>query len=517
MYTNSYQTNMENKDMGTVDVTSLDEGITSKGSKIKINQTYSAEDTSEARVLDHKLERRICRKLDYRILPLTAVMYLFNALDKGNISNAKTDGIDTDLGIYSQQWNNMLSIFYIPFVLFGFPISLIIKRYNAANVIPILMFTFGSITLLDVSVFNYGSLMAGRWFLGMCESAFFPGIIYYLSTFYRRDELAGRLSIFYGASQIANAFSGLLSFGVFRIESSKLKGWQILWLIEGGCTVIVASISYFFLPRSVETAKFFSEEEKECAAWRIETDSSANVDTEMALKPMLKDASKIFKEPVVIAWMFQEICIGVPLNSINNWFPQIVASLGNTTVMTNLYTVAPNIWGAVSLIILCFLSDHFRVRSAFVIVAISATLIGFVVFGCLDTQTHIGASYFSCFLMTTGAAASSVLTSTWYNNNTPNANRRVVISAVGIPLANAAGLISTNIFRSKDAPKYTPALGITAGFGGLAIIIVSSIVCFMIYDNKRRDRMQGVKKTYRDVSTYDLAEGPRNPNYRWMY
>lgn len=473
------------------------------GDIININSDY----------IDHKLERSICRKLDLRILPVTAIMYLFNALDKGNISNAKTDGIATDLGIEGQQWNNMLSIFYIPFVLFGFPLSLVIKRYNAANVIPILMFTFGSITLLAVSAFNYGSLMAARWFLGMCESAFFPGIIYYLSTFYRRAELARRLAVFYAAANIANAFSGLLSFGVFQINSDKLKGWQILFLIEGSCTVVFAVAAYFALPRSVETASFFSEEERKCAIHRVNTDSSAASGESISVK----DAVKVFSHPVAVAWMFVEICIGVPLNSINNWFPQIVGVLGKSTVQTNLYTVAPNIWGAVSLLILSFSSDYLRIRSLFICIAILSTLIGFAVFGAIETQSHLGAAYFSCFLMVTGSSASSVLTSTWYNNNTPNLNRRVVISAVGIPLANAAGLISTNIFRSKDAPKYVPALGITAGFGGLAIVIVICITSFMIFDNRRRNKKQGVLLTYRDVPTSTLEDGPSNPSYRWMY
>ncbi|KAG7878681.1 hypothetical protein KL938_003824 [Ogataea parapolymorpha] len=495
---------MDPKLHDTVDVVSLEQRVTD-------DKEHGAGEP--VRVLDHKLERRICWKFDIRILPLITVMYLFNALDKGNISNAKTDKLDVDLGIKGQQWNNMLSIFYIPFVLCAFPLSLLIKRYNAANVIPCLMFTFGSITLLAVSVFNYGSLMAARWFLGMCESAFFPGIIYYLSTFYRRGELARRLSIFYAAANIANAFSGLLAFGLFQIKTERLHGWQILFLVEGGATVIVAVFAFFYLPRTVEKAAFLTEEERECAIWRIRTDSSS-LSTE---KVSLMDAIKVFKHPVAIAWMFEEIFIGVPLNSINNWFPQIIESLGKGTVMTNLYTVAPNVWGAVALIFWCFASDLLRVRSIFIVLAVASTLIGFVVFGCIDTRAHIGVAYFSCFLMTTGSSASSVLTSTWYNNNTPNENRRVVISAVGVPLANAAGLISTNIFRAKDAPKYVPALGITAGFGGAAIIAVTSILTFMVLDNRRRNRAQGVSWTYRDVPTYLLAEGPSNPNYRWMY
>ena len=66
------------------------------------------------------------------------------------------------------------------------------------------------------SVSNWRGLFALRFFLGMAESGFFPLVIYYLTTFYRRGELARRLAIFYAASNIANAFSGLLAFGVFR-------------------------------------------------------------------------------------------------------------------------------------------------------------------------------------------------------------------------------------------------------------------------------------------------------------
>lgn len=504
---NIYKTMSNNsKTQDSVEVVSIDP-----------EKSFGNEDGSTTAVndyqIDPKMERAICWKFDLRILPLLAIMYLFNALDKGNISNAKTDGLEKDIGIAGQQWNNMLSIFYVPFVLFAFPLALIIKKYNAANIIPILMFIFGSISLLEATVFNYGSLMTARWFLGICESAFFPGIIFYLSTFYRRHELARRLSIFYSAANIANAFSGLLSYGVFQIKHSKLHGWQILFLIEGAATVIVAVFAFLYLPRTAANAKFLNDEEKEIARKRIELDSSA-IQTESL---SFKDAVKVFKHPICIAWMFQEILIGVPLNSINNWFPQIVGSLGKGTVMTNLYTVAPNVWGAVALIILGFSSDLLRIRSIFIVIGLSITLIGFVVFGCLDTQTHIGAAYFSCFLMTTGGSVSSVLTSTWCNNNTPNENRRAVISAVGVPLANAAGLISTNIFRSKDAPKYVPALGITAGFGGAGILLVLGILSYMIFDNSRRNKQQGVNLTYKDVPTSELYDGPSNPNYRWMY
>jgi MFS family permease len=434
-------------------------------------------------------------------------------LDKGNISNAKTDGIEKDLHMLDTQWNILLSIFYIPFVLCAFPITFIIKKYSAANVIPILMFGFGSLSLICAGVTNFGGLMTVRWFLGMCESAFFPGIIYYLSTFYRRSELARRLAIFYAAANMANAFSGLLAFGVFQIENGKLYGWQYLFLIEGAATVVFSIIAFFYLPRDVATAKFFNQEEKDLAFYRIQTDSSAVVGE----KVNFRDALKVFLHPVTFGWLLLEICLGVQINSINNWFPQIIANLGEGTVKTNLYTVAPNISGAVCLIFFAFASDLTQHRSLFIMTALLISIVGFAVFGAIDIKAHVGVAYFTCFLMTAGGSASSVLTSTWYNNNTPGETRRAVLSAVGVPLANAAGLISTNIFLPQDAPKYVMALGITAGFGGLGIITTAIIYGFMLFDNRRRNKLQGVDWTYRDVSTSIMGNGPKEPSFRWMY
>jgi hypothetical protein len=73
-------------------------------------------------VVDHHAERALCRKFDYRLLPVLALMYLFNALDKGNLGNAKTDNMEKDLHFKSNQYNIILSVFYVPYVLGAPPI-----------------------------------------------------------------------------------------------------------------------------------------------------------------------------------------------------------------------------------------------------------------------------------------------------------------------------------------------------------------------------------------------------------
>lgn len=151
-------------------------------------------------VLDPAAERKLVWKFDIRILPTLAVMYLCNALDKGNLGNAKTAGLEKTLKLHGSQYNLILSIFFIPYVLTAPFLAMLGKKYGPSRVLPCMMMCFGFMTLMtvntilpqgnkleltsrQVAAFNFSGLMALRWFLGMAESAFFPLVIYYQTTF----------------------------------------------------------------------------------------------------------------------------------------------------------------------------------------------------------------------------------------------------------------------------------------------------------------------------------------------
>ncbi|PWW79448.1 MFS general substrate transporter [Tuber magnatum] len=464
-----------------------------------------------ARVIDRKAERALCRRFDLRLLPALAVMYLFNALDKGNLGNAKTNGFEKDLGFTGNQYNILLSVFYVPYVLCAPPVGMLGKKYGPSRVLPILMFTFGNMTLLGAACKNFKGMMTVRVVLGIAESAFFPLVIYYLTTFYRRGELARRLAIFYAASSIANAFSGLLAFGVFHIKSH-LSAWRYLFIIEGICTVLFSFFAYWYLPMSAAKARFLSPEEKELAFYRIQVDSSSIVDEKFDLR----ESVKVFRMPVVWAWLAIEMCLGVPLQSVSLFLPQIVGRLGYSVVKTNLCTVAPNITGAVVLLVLAFASDFTRLRSPFIALAFSFPLIGFIIYTSIDVLQDKKIAYFATFMMCWGTSAPSVLLSTWYNNNIAHEGKRVILTSVGVPVANMMGVVSSNIFRPQDAPDYIPALVTTACFGAFGILLAGSLGTYMVFDNSRRNRVQGVAIDAQDVATKMLMDGPASPNFRWF-
>lgn len=367
----------------------------------------------------------------------------------------------------TNKYNILLSIFFVPYVLTAPFLGMVGKMYGPSRVLPAMMFTFGSMTLLTAAAFNWGGLVTLRWFLGMAESAFFPLVIYYQTSFYRRGELARRLAIFYAASNIAYAFGGLLAFGVFQLPpSGGIQPWKYLFILEGGLTVLFSIVAFIFLPYSAAHARFLNDEEKKLAFYRIQVDSSAIVNEKFSLR----EAVQILKHPTSWIILGIEVCLGVPLQGVALFLPQIVERLGYETVQTNLHTVAPNITGAVMLLVLAFCSDYTRWRFPFIALGFFFTFCGFIIYASIDVESQLQVAYFACFMMTWGTSAPSVLLDVWYNNvsalaerncksqtdlypqNIADENRRLFLTSIGVPIANLMGLVPSNIFRDQDAP-----------------------------------------------------------------
>ena len=242
-------------------------------------------------------------------------------------------------------------------------------------------------------------------------------------------------------------------------------------------------------------------------------DSSAVVNEKLNIR----DAFRIFKQPTSWVIVAIEICLGVPLQGVTLFLPVIIERLGYSTVKTNLYTVAPNISGAAVLLILGFCSDWTRWRFPFIALGFLFTFIGMVIYAAIDVQSDLSVAYFASFLMCWGTSAPSVLLDVWYNNNIANEGQRVVLTSIAVPMANLMGVVASNIFRSQDAPKYFPALITTAAFGGCGIVLTLGLGLWMIWDNKRRDRVQGVHLRAKDIPTENLQDGPASDCFRWFY
>ncbi|KAI9923943.1 hypothetical protein ASPWEDRAFT_50323 [Aspergillus wentii DTO 134E9] len=466
--------------------------------------------TVESLAIDASIEKSIVRKLDFRLLPVLSLMYFFNSLDRSNLGNAKTDGLDDDLNLRGNQYSIILALFNVTFCLFDLPSNLLLKKYSGKIMLPSMMLGWGSITLIQCSVHNFAGLLVCRVFMGIFEAGFMAGVVFYLTQFYKRNEIAFRLSIFYGTVTIAGAFSGLISFGVFQIKHH-LRGWQYLFLLEGGCTVIIAIAGMWLLPRSGTQCHWFDEKESHVAQLRLLQDGSVRTTDKLNVK----DALKALIDWRIIVWAISCFCYGVAQTSVSNFLPQMVQQLGYSTVKTNLYTVAPYAVGTVVLWVLCWSSDYFRERSLHLSGALMITFVGYIILICIDAEKHRRVAYFGCFLLCCGAFAPTALFHSWHLNNIVVEGQRAAITGLMAGSANSAGIPSSLAFDDRTAPKYMPALIVNCVFLLTGVAVILCLGTWFRYDNRQRNKQQGVRMSAGDIATESLIGGWEDPNWRW--
>ncbi|KAL1297034.1 hypothetical protein AAFC00_004625 [Neodothiora populina] len=241
----------------------------------------------------HRVNRRTIAKLDYILLPFLSLLFLLNHLDKSNVGNAEAAHFTQDLGLPPTALNRSVACFWAVFVAVQPLGAALGRRYGMARWVPACMALWGVCTALHVAVRHEWQLITLRVLVAILEAGFYPTTVSYLSLFYTRYEFAKRLGIFYGQSALAGAMGGLLSWAVFKsfpgdasgsyptpelatTAHRRWKSWEVLFMIEGTLTIVVALIGFVWLPHSAGTAWFFTEEEADWAEARIAHDRNAS-------------------------------------------------------------------------------------------------------------------------------------------------------------------------------------------------------------------------------------------------
>lgn len=207
--------------------------------------------------------KRTMRKIDLRLTPMLATLYLMSHLDRSNIGNTRIEGIEADLGMDGVQWNIILSLFFIPYILLEVPSNMLLKRFARPSIyMGILVTCWGVIMTLHGVVQNFGGLLAVRILLGIFEAGFFPGAIYLCTFWYMPRDLASRVAWFYCASSLSGAFSGLLAAAIAKMDGvGGYEGWRWIFLLEGIATVLMGILTFFLLVDTPRLSKWLEPDE----------------------------------------------------------------------------------------------------------------------------------------------------------------------------------------------------------------------------------------------------------------
>ncbi|KAF9495674.1 MFS general substrate transporter [Pleurotus eryngii] len=487
---------------------------------------------------DHKaLTKRILWKLDCRILPPLALLWLANFVDRSNIGNARIAGLERDLELHGNQFNTMLAVFYASYIIVELPSNWVIQRVGANRWIPLLVCLWGVVTTLTGLVQNFGGLVAIRMCLGLCEGGLLPGMILYLSTIYKRHELQLRVGIFYASASLSGAFGGLLATAITRMEGvGGLSGWRWIFILEGIATVILSIVSAVFLPANLESAKFLTEEERTFATRRFRLDESMisadaipvernTHEKEDTTQTPESSPKEVFATRRVEEFEWRETwCTGlayfglvVSLYSYSLFLPTIVAGLGYSGGQAQLHTVPPYVPAVVLTVIVAIMSDKLKWRGPFILICLPLAIIGYIV--AITAQTNTG-RYAAVFLMATGVYPSAPCILSILPNNSSGHYKKATTTALQLAIANTGGFVATFSYTSDQAPKYIRGHSISLGFLILAWLLVAVNVSYCMWENKarREGRRQCNIEAYETLWQAGKTKAPigdRHPEFRF--
>ncbi|KAH8893668.1 retrograde regulation protein 2 [Thozetella sp. PMI_491] len=422
-----------------------------------------------------KLTKSILWKLDTRVLPLLAVLYLFNFLDRSNVGNAKILGLQNDLAITNSQYATSLAVFFVFYVVSELPSNLIVKRATPKIWLPTLGFLWGTTIMCTGFVKTYGQLLALRVLLGTFEGGLYPGCLLYFSNMYTREELALRVGLFYSMASLSGAFGGLLARGLSAISptSGVGSGWRWIMIIEGIITIVVAITVFIFLPNSVDS-DFFTPAERQHAIARLRKSyDSSNLGRKA--EPERFQWSEVRRgifspQTLLTGTAYFAICCA--LFSFSLFLPSIVAAMGYTSNQAQLLTVPP--YAVASVLSACYaiLSDRIHLRGTLSLFSLPLGIIGYGIIARTDNSASV--KYGMTFLMATGIYMSVPTILVWLLNNSAGHYKRAAAGAVQVGLANCGGIVAAFLYPDVESPSYSKSHHIIMGclcYAWLAVLI----------------------------------------------
>jgi MFS transporter, ACS family, tartrate transporter len=315
-------------------------------------------------------QRRIVLKISWRLLPLIVASYFIAYVDRTNVAFAALT-MNKDLGISAYMYGWGAGIFFLGYALFEVPSNMILAKVGARRWIARIMLTWGLISGSMAFATGPTSFLVLRFLLGVAEAGFFPGIIFYLSTWYPAAYRARVISTLYIAVPVSNAAAAIISGAILGMDGILgLKGWQWVFIIEALPAVLLSFVVWRQMIDRPADATWLSADEREwleseLLAERNKVESAGHTSVWRTLTD---------KRVLVLAMIYMTSVTAS--YGIVFFLPQIVKGLGHSNLMTGMLTAIPYCVGIIGLICWGYSSDRRNERRWHLIIAAIVAGIG---------------------------------------------------------------------------------------------------------------------------------------------
>jgi MFS transporter, ACS family, tartrate transporter len=331
-------------------------------------------------------------KLKIKIVPFILLLFFVAYLDRINIGFAALT-MNNDLGVTSQQFGLLAGIFFFGYFIFEVPSNLLLHKIGARIWIARILITWGVVAALGGLVDTVRQLYVVRFLLGLAEAGYFPGILLYLTYWFRQRERAQVTALFLIALPVTVVLGAPLSaFILDRVHWLGVGSWRWLLILEGLPAIVCGVFTYFVLPNSPGEAKFLTKEEKEWIQEQLAVEEEVKLQQHRYTVIQAMTSGRV--------WLLITVYFGIMfgLYTLNFWGPQLLRSLSSSysNFTVGLFIMVPNLVGLVAMIAISRNSDQKSERRRH---AAIPAIIGGVAFLLLPmTHSHLYSIVLLCFV-----------------------------------------------------------------------------------------------------------------------
>ena len=259
-------------------------------------------------------------------MPFLFLLYIIAYIDRINIGFAGLQ-MTSELHFDDSVFGFGSGIFFAGYALLGIPGALLIERWSARKAIAVTMLVWGCVASATGLIHSAHEFYFMRIALGITEAGFFPGVIGYLSHWFRTEDRAKAVAMFMTATPVSQVIASPLSAALMKITWGGLAGWRWLLILEGVPAVIAGVLSYLYLTDRPKDAIWLAPDER---AWL-----DGEIEREQAKKGprarmRLIDALR-HRDVVLLALAYFGGTCGT--YGLNLWTPKIIQRMGNLTAV----------------------------------------------------------------------------------------------------------------------------------------------------------------------------------------
>ena len=269
---------------------------------------------------------RVFAKCAWRLLPLIAIAYVVNYLDRTNVGMAALT-MNKDLGFSPSVYGFGAGMFFFSYSLFQVPANLILHKVGARRWMFCILVSWGAAAAASSLIQGPLSFFALRFLLGIAEAGFFPGIILYFNLWFPKPYLAGVTAFFMAASQFSLVIGGPLGSFLLGFEGiAGIHGWQWLFLLEGLPACLLGFAMLKWMSDGPTRAAWLTESERETIAAAIHAE---NAGKNQSVLRALRDVRVL-----LLGIAYAGILFGI--FGLNFWLPLLVQGMGFSNSVTGL-------------------------------------------------------------------------------------------------------------------------------------------------------------------------------------